>query len=71
MSNRERAGERDREVGYRNSYVGRGGANFRGRGGISGYKPRRYWDNDEYYKDDRVSFKCLPFPIILLSWMRM
>ncbi|CAL8110856.1 unnamed protein product [Orchesella dallaii] len=41
----------DRDSSYRGSYNNRGG-NFRGRGG-SGYKPRRYWDSDDFYKDER------------------
>ncbi|CAG7685930.1 unnamed protein product [Allacma fusca] len=36
---------------------GGGGGNYnyrgRGRGGRGGYRPRRYWDNDDYYKRDR------------------
>lgn len=51
---RERAGDRERDPGYNRSRGGPGGG-FRGRGGPGGQnKPRRYWDNDEYYKDERV-----------------
>lgn len=48
----------DRETSYRGGgggYNNRGGG-FRGRGGgPGGYKPRRYWDNDDYYKEERVN----------------
>ncbi|ODM95175.1 hypothetical protein Ocin01_11509 [Orchesella cincta] len=37
---------------YRGGYNNNRGGNFRGRGG-TGYKPRRYWDSDDFYKDER------------------
>ena len=46
-------------AGRTESYREGGGGNYgyrnRGRGGRGGYRPRRYWDNDDYYKRDRVS----------------
>lgn len=62
---RERDRGGDREVNnYRSGYNNNrgGGGGFRGRGGPGGYKPRRYWDNDDYYKDERVSVHLRDVP---------